>query len=152
MIWYFQFQTYVICSWIVWIWSLSPSNYARPDHAPIVVVIQSEHLKHSISPERQSAKHKDSGCFGIKRGCNWLGAMKGIALWSRGFSRGSLKTWPKPETAHEKPLAPRVRFSVIEEVELSNTRTAYVIHIPNTLSLTSKRNNRKQKFLQSTSF
>ena len=25
------------------------------------------------------------------------------------FSRGSLfKTWPKPETAHEKPLAPRV--------------------------------------------
>ena len=120
--------------------------------APIVIVIQSGHLKHSISPEKQSAKHKDSGFFGIKRGCNWLGAMKGIALWSRGFSRGSLKTWPKPETAHEKPLAPRVRFSVIEEVELSNMRTAYVIHIPNTLSLTSKRNNRKQKFLQSTSF
>ena len=33
-----------------------------------------------------------------------------------------------------------------EEVELSNTRTAYVMHIPNTLSLTSARNNRKQKF------
>ena len=30
-----------------------------------------------------------------------------------------------------------------EEVELSNTRTAYVMHIPNTLSLTSARNNRK---------
>ena len=30
-----------------------------------------------------------------------------------------------------------------EEVELSNTRTAYVMHIPTTLSLTSARNNRK---------
>ena len=47
--------------------------------------------------------------FWYKRGCNWLGAIKGIELRSRGFSRGSLfKTWPKPETAHEKPLAPRV--------------------------------------------
>ena len=33
-----------------------------------------------------------------------------------------------------------------EEVELSNTRTASVMHIPNTLSLTSARNGRKQKF------
>ena len=33
-----------------------------------------------------------------------------------------------------------------EEVELSNKRTAYVRHIPNTLSLTSARNNCKQKF------
>ena len=33
-----------------------------------------------------------------------------------------------------------------EEVELSNTRTAYVLYIPNTLSLTSAGNNRKQKF------
>ena len=32
-----------------------------------------------------------------------------------------------------------------EEVELSNTRTSYVMHIPNTHSLTSVRNNRKQK-------
>ena len=32
-----------------------------------------------------------------------------------------------------------------EEVELSNTRTAYVMNIPNTHSLTSARNNRKQK-------
>ena len=33
-----------------------------------------------------------------------------------------------------------------EDVELSNKRTAYVMHIPNTLSLTSARNNHKQKF------
>ena len=33
-----------------------------------------------------------------------------------------------------------------EEVELSNTRTAYVMHIPNTLSPTLARNNRNQKF------
>ena len=32
-----------------------------------------------------------------------------------------------------------------EEVELSNTRTAYVMNIPNTHSLTAARNNRKQK-------
>ena len=32
-----------------------------------------------------------------------------------------------------------------EEVVLSNTRTAYVMHIPTPLSLTSARNNRKQK-------
>ena len=32
-----------------------------------------------------------------------------------------------------------------EEVELSNTRTASVMYIPNTLSLTLARNNRKQK-------
>ena len=32
-----------------------------------------------------------------------------------------------------------------EEVEFRNTRTAYVMHIPTTLSLTSARNNRKQK-------
>ena len=33
-----------------------------------------------------------------------------------------------------------------EEVEPSNTRTAYVLHIPNTLSLISARNNHKRKF------
>ena len=100
-------KTYVICAWIVWIRCLSPSNHPRSDHAPIVIVIQSEHLKLSISPRNQSAKF---WMFWYKRGCNWLGAIKGMALWSRGFSRGSLfKTWPKPETAHEKSLAPRVR-------------------------------------------
>ena len=112
-------KTYVICAWIVWIRSLSPSNHPRSDHAPIVIVTQSEHLKHSIPPRNQSAKF---WMFWYKRGCNWLGAIKGMALWSRGFSRGSLFktwpgrinlyppwTWPKPETAHEKSLAPRVR-------------------------------------------
>ena len=58
-------KTYVICAWIIWIWSLSPSNHPRSDHAPIVIVIQSEHLKHSISPGNQSAEHPDSGCSGI---------------------------------------------------------------------------------------
>ena len=33
-----------------------------------------------------------------------------------------------------------------EEVELSYSRTAYVMHIPNRLSLTSARNNSKKKF------
>ena len=58
--------------------------------------------------------------FWYKRCCNWLGAIKGTALWSRGFSRGSLfRTWPKPETAHEKSLAPRVP---IESNSTSNCR------------------------------
>ena len=47
-----------MCTWIV-------SNHQRPDHAPIVIVIQSERLKHSMSPRNQSAKHPDSGCFSI---------------------------------------------------------------------------------------
>ena len=35
---------------------------------------------------------------------------RGEAARKNRFSRGSLfKTWPKPQTAHEKPLAPRVR-------------------------------------------
>ena len=33
-----------------------------------------------------------------------------------------------------------------EEVELSNRRTAYVLHITDTLSLFAARNNRRQKF------
>ena len=58
--------------------------------------------------------------FWYKRCCNWLGAMKGMALWSGGFSRGSLfRTWPRPETAHEKSLAPRVP---IESNSTSNCR------------------------------
>ena len=44
-------------------------------------------------------------------------------------------------------LTVHYRIEVLhEEVEHSNTRTTYVMHIPNTLSLTSARNNRKQKF------
>ena len=35
-----------------------------------------------------------------------------------------------------------------EEVKLSNIRTAYIMHIPNTLSLISARRNRKGKFQQ----
>ena len=56
----------------------------------------------------RAAKHSDFGCLSIS------GVVIGSALskgWfsSRGFLRGSLfKTWPKPETAHEKPLAPRI--------------------------------------------
>ena len=92
--------------------SSSPSNHPRPDHAPIVIAIQSEHLKHSTSPRNQSAKHPDSDCFGIS------GVVIGSAL-SKGWrfvSRGSLfKTWPKPETAHEKPLEPRVCQEIWDE-------------------------------------
>ena len=72
------FYRYVMCAWIVWIWSLSPSNHPRPDHAPFEIVIQSEHLKHSISPENQSVKHP---CFGIS------GVVIGSAL-SKGWRSG----------------------------------------------------------------
>ena len=71
----------MICGWILWIWSLSPSKHPCPDHAPIVIVIQSEHLKHSVSPRNQSAKHLDSGCFGIS------GVVIGSAL-SKGWRSG----------------------------------------------------------------
>ena len=109
-----------MCAWIVWIRSLSPSNHPRSDHAPIVIVIQSEHLKYSISPRNQSAKHPDSVCFGISGVVIGSALSKGMALWARGFSRGSLfRTWPKPETTHEKSLAPRVP---IESNSTSNCR------------------------------
>ena len=57
------------------------------------------------------AKHPHSGCFGI----SWE-LVTGPALskgWrSRGFLHRSLfKTWLKPKTTYEKPMAPRVRFS-----------------------------------------
>ena len=53
----------------------------------------------------------------------------------------------RPYTALRHRLIKKSTIEVLrEEVELSNTRTAYVMHIPNTLSLTSARNNRKQKF------
>ena len=70
-----------MCAWIVWIRSLSPSNHPRSDHAPIVIVIQSEHLKYSISPRNQSAKHPYSVCFGIS------GVVIGSALW-KGWRSG----------------------------------------------------------------
>ena len=47
-----------MCAWIV-------SNHPRPDHAPIVIVIQSERLEHSVCARNQSAKHSDSGCLSI---------------------------------------------------------------------------------------
>ena len=51
-----------------------------------------------VSKERVSKTSK-FWMFWNKRDCNWLAAIKEMALWSRGFSRGSLfKTWPKPET------------------------------------------------------
>ena len=81
-------KTYVMCAWIVEIRSLSPSNHPRSDDAPIVIVIQSEHLKHSISPTNRSKTSRFS-IFWYKQGCHWLGAIKGMAFWSRGFSRGS---------------------------------------------------------------
>ena len=48
-------------------------------------------------------------------------------------------------TAQSPPHPPPQPF-FREEVELSNTRTAYIMHTPTTLSLTSARNNFKQKF------
>ena len=124
-----------MCAWIVWIQSLSPSNHPRSDHAPIVIVIQSEHLKHSIPLRNQSAKHPDSGCFGISGVViGSTGAIKGMALWSRGFSRGSLfKTWPKPETAHEKSLAPRVVLDLMNTfISMDGNSTCYIL-LPNAI-------------------
>ena len=109
-----------MCAWIVEIRSLSPSNHPRSDHTPIVIVIQSERLKHSISPTNRS-KTSRIWMFWYKQGCNWLGAIKGMAFWSRGFMRGSpFKTWPKPENAHEKSLAPRVIHSQLRWKFYSN--------------------------------
>ena len=99
-IWYFQFfHVCLDCLDLIFITFKPP---APRSCAYCVTVIQSEHLKHSISLRNQSAKYPDSGCFGISGVVIGSALSKGwMALWS--------KTWPKPETAHEKPLAPRVQ-------------------------------------------
>ena len=56
----------------------------------------------------QGRRHeRRSWMFENKRVCNWLGAIEGFALWSKAFRAGHYED-SKPETAHEKPLAPRV--------------------------------------------
>ena len=95
------------CAWIVWNRSLSPSNHPRPDHAPIVIVIQSERLKHSTSPRNQSAKHPDSGRLGISGVVIGSALSKGSRSGPEAFRAGHFED-SKPETTHEKPLAPRV--------------------------------------------
>ena len=63
-------------------------NHPRPEHAPIVIVIQSEHMKHSISPRNQSAKHPDSGCFGISGVLTGSGLSKGWRSGPEAFRAG----------------------------------------------------------------
>ena len=82
--------TYVMCAWIVWIWSLSPSkptasrSRAYCDCNPIRAFETFDISKEPIS------KTSRFWMFWYNRGCNWLGAIKGMTLRSRGFSRGSL--------------------------------------------------------------
>ena len=83
-----------------------------PDHTPIVILIQSERLKQSTSPKNQSAKHPDSGCLGISEDVIKVVIGSALSKGSRSgpeaFRAGYFKD-SKPEIAHEKPLAPRVR-------------------------------------------
>ena len=80
-----------------------------PDHAPFVIVIHSERLKHSTSPRNQSEKHPDSGCLGISGVVIGLALSKGSLSGPEAFRAGHFED-SKPETAHEKPLAPRVQL------------------------------------------
>ena len=66
-------KSFVMCAWII-------SNHPHPDHAPVVIVIQSEQLNYSISPRNQSAKHPESGCFSTS------GVVIGLALSKRWHS------------------------------------------------------------------
>ena len=79
-----------------------------PDHASIVIVIQSEGLKHSTSPKNQSAKHPDSGCLGISGVVIGSALSEGSRSGPEAFRAGHFED-SKTETAHEKPLVPRVR-------------------------------------------
>ena len=94
-------------AWIVWNRSLSPSNQPRPDHMPIVIVIQSEGLKHSKSPRNQSSKHPDSGCLGISRVVNGSALSKGSRSGPEAFRAGHFEDL-RQLTVHEKPLAPNL--------------------------------------------
>ena len=94
-----QNTTCVMCAWTVQdlnnrfssiVQVLTVSNHQRPDHLFIVILIQSERLKHSISPRNQSAKYPDSGCFSISGVVIGSALSKGWRSGPRGFSRGSL--------------------------------------------------------------
>ena len=125
-------KTYVMCAWIVWIKSLSRSNHPRFDHAPDCNPIRTfETLDISKEPISKTSRF---WMFWYKRGCKWLCAIKGMALRSRGFSRGSLfKTWPKPETAHEKSLAPRVVLDLMNTfISMDGNSTCYIL-LPNAI-------------------
>ena len=83
-IWYFQFSSK---KWkrtwcVLGLFGLNPCH-VQTTHVSItrLIVIQSEHSKHSTSPRNQSAKHPDSGCFGIS------GVVIGSAL-SKGWRWG----------------------------------------------------------------
>ena len=81
-----------------------------PDHAAIVIVIQSERLKHSTSPKNQSANHPGSGCLGISGVVVGSALSKGSRSGPEAFRAGHSED-SKPESAHEKPLALRARHS-----------------------------------------
>ena len=72
-------------------------------------------MKHSTSPKNQSAKHPDSGCLGINRVV--IGST--LSKWSHSgpeaFCAGHSED-SKPETGHEKPLAPRVGEGFLQKI------------------------------------
>ena len=53
--------------------------------------------------KRPISKLSSFWMFWYGRGCNWLGAIKGMALWSRGFSLGSLFSSLKWLDRNRKP-------------------------------------------------
>ena len=97
-----------------------------PDHAPFVIVIHSERLKHSTSPRNQSEKHPDSGCLGISGVVIGLGLSKGLRSGPEPFHAGHFED-SKPGTAHEKHLAPRVFLQVFETRNLNLIRVMGVL-------------------------
>ena len=70
---------------------MSPSNHPRPDHAPIVIVIQSEHMKHSTSPRNQSPRGPNFGCFRLSGVVIGSALSKDGALVQRLFARVTFK-------------------------------------------------------------
>ena len=90
-IWYFQFSSKKrkrtwYCLDLIFVTFKTPASRSRAycDCNPIRAFETLDICKEPIS------KTSRFWVFWYKRGCNWLGAIKGMALWPRGFSRGSL--------------------------------------------------------------
>ena len=69
----------------------TPRNHASCDHAYAILVAQSQRLidlKSLGDHQEPISKTSRFWMFSNKRDCYWLGAIKEIALFSRGFSSG----------------------------------------------------------------
>ena len=101
------------CSWIVWNRSLSPSNHPRPSSRSYCHCYLFRAFEASDISKEPTSKTSRFWMFGYISGVViGLALSKGSRSGPEAFRAGHFDS--KPETAHEKHLAPRVFLQVFE--------------------------------------